>query len=50
MLAILIISGAVLYDPPRALGLLGPRAQTLGWKLQSALDRVLPQISNVVRR
>jgi len=50
MLALLILTGAVLYDPPRALGLLGPQAQTFGWELQSALGRVLPQIWNVIRR
>jgi hypothetical protein len=41
-LALLILTGAVPYDPPRA--------QTFGWMLQSALDRALPQISNAVRR
>ena len=36
-----------LLDPPRALGLLGPRAQTLAWKLVSALDvrLILPRLS-----
>lgn len=32
-----LLASIVLYDPPRVLGLLGPHAYVLGWKLQQAL-------------
>jgi hypothetical protein len=52
MRAVLLIASAVMYDPPQALGLLGPQAQMLGYELKSAFDinRVLPQFARAVRR
>jgi hypothetical protein len=52
MLALLLLASATIYDPPRVLGLLGPEAQMIGWKLKAALDpfRILPQFSRIEKR
>ena len=52
MLALVLLASAVVYDPPRVLGLLGPQAEMFAYRVRSALDinRVLPQFARAVRR
>ena len=38
MIGVMLLSGAFLSDPPKALGMLGPQAQVIGWKIKSGLD------------
>jgi hypothetical protein len=43
LIGIVLLAGAVLYDPPKALSMLGPDAQMLGWKIKSTfnVERIL---------
>ena len=52
LLVFLLLVSVAVSDPPRVFGLLGPQAQTFGWKLASALDfsRVLPHLSHFAKR
>jgi hypothetical protein len=38
MIGVVLLSGAFFSDPPKALGMLGPEAQVIGWKIRSGLD------------
>lgn len=42
-LAFAVLASAIIYDPPRLLGLLGPQAQLLGYHIASTINGLLPR-------
>ncbi len=44
-LAFGILASAIIYDPQRMIGLLGPQAQLLGWHISSTIESYLPRIA-----
>jgi hypothetical protein len=50
MIGVILMAGAFLSDPPKALGMLGPQAQVMGWKIKYDVQRALPWVTRLNRR